>query len=204
MTIHSKEDLKKVIAYERMIWTTRMYPHGAPKHIFSPTLLFMRALRTIEYYDGLPKGKKISVRYLYFKIVYKFLSQIKNVMILPHVFEEGLLIAHLQNIVVSSRVHVGKCACVFQNTTIGIKLGFDDRGKCPQLGEGVTICTGACLFGDIQIGDGITIGANSVVTKSFSEPNVVIGGIPAKIISRKPGWSMLSFVEEIKKNSKDL
>lgn len=183
---------------------TRMYPHGAPKHIFSPTLLFMQALRTIEYYDRLPKKKKISLRYLYWKIVYKFLSQIKNVMIPFHVFEEGLLIMHLQNIVVSSQVHVGKHACIFQNTTIGIKLGFDDRGKCPQLGNGVTICTGACLCGDIQIGDGITIGANAVVTRSFSSPNVVIGGIPAKVIGQNPGWSMLHFVEEVKKKSEDV
>lgn len=158
MTISCKEDLKKIIAYERAIWTRRMYPHGAPKHISSPTLLFMQALRTIEYYDQLPKKKKISVRYLYCKIVYKFLSQIKNVMIPPHVFEEGLLIAHLQNIVVSSRVHVGKCACVFQNTTIGIKLGFDDRGKCPQLGEGVTICTGRVCSVTFKSAMGLQLG----------------------------------------------
>ena len=34
----------------------------------------------------------------------------------------------------------------------------------------------------IKIADGIKIGANSVVTKSFLEPNITIAGVPAKKI----------------------
>ena len=41
---------------------------------------------------------------------------------------------------------------------------------------------GAVIIGKIKIADGIKIGANSVVTKSFLEPNITIAGVPAKKI----------------------
>ena len=38
------------------------------------------------------------------------------------------------------------------------------------------------MFGRIEIADGIAIGANAVVNKSFLENNISIAGIPAKKI----------------------
>jgi serine O-acetyltransferase len=40
------------------------------------------------------------------------------------------------------------------------------------------------LFGQITIGDNVTIGANAVVNSNIPD-NVTVGGIPAKIISKK-------------------
>ena len=37
----------------------------------------------------------------------------------------------------------------------------------------------------VHIADYTIVGANAVVTKSFDEENVVLAGIPAKIISNK-------------------
>lgn len=54
----------------------------------------------------------------------------------------------------------------------------------PIIGDNVYIGPGAILFGDIRIGDNVMIGANSTVTKSFEESNIVIAGSPAKIIKR--------------------
>lgn len=49
---------------------------------------------------------------------------------------------------------------------------------------------GAILFGDITIADNVSIGANATVNRSFTEPNVVIAGTPAKIVKRNvPAWN---------------
>lgn len=48
-------------------------------------------------------------------------------------------------------------------------------GKNCWIGGGVTILPG------VELGDNVTVGANSVVTKSFHS-NVVIAGVPARII----------------------
>jgi serine O-acetyltransferase len=39
------------------------------------------------------------------------------------------------------------------------------------------------LFGPIRIADGIAIGANSVVNRSFEEPGITIAGAPARKVS---------------------
>ncbi len=50
-------------------------------------------------------------------------------------------------------------------------------GKNCWLGSSVTILKG------VELGDNVTVGANSVVTKSFPS-NCVIAGVPAKIIKQ--------------------
>ena len=60
----------------------------------------------------------------------------------------------------------------------GAKHFIDDA---PTIGNNVEIGFGAVIIGKI-IADGIKIGANSVVTKSFLEPNITIAGVPAKKI----------------------
>lgn len=61
----------------------------------------------------------------------------------------------------------------------GAKHFIDDA---PTIGNNVEIGFGAVIIGKIKIADGIKIGANSVVTKSFLEPNITIAGVPAKKI----------------------
>jgi serine O-acetyltransferase len=41
------------------------------------------------------------------------------------------------------------------------------------------------IDGEIEIADGIAIGANSYVNKSFKEPDITIAGCPAKKVSDK-------------------
>lgn len=49
--------------------------------------------------------------------------------------------------------------------------------------------TGCKIMIGVQLNDGIIVGANAVVTKSFLEPNIVLAGIPAKKISNKGIYS---------------
>lgn len=197
MYIQNKQELNDVIEYERRMWITRMYPNGAPQKVKSRTLTYMKALRIVEYWGMRSRREKIIGGYMYWKTIYHLLGLITGVAIPPYVFSKGLLIMHLQNIVVSSKVEAGENICLFHNTTLGIKLGHSADEKCPRIGSGVTICAGAGVFGDVTIADGITIGANAVVTKSFLEKNVVVGGIPAKVISENPEWPMFKFIEKL-------
>lgn len=56
-----------------------------------------------------------------------------------------------------------------------------------KIGNNCWIGAGAVFLDGSELGEGCVVGANAVVTKQFPD-NVVIGGVPAKIISeRKPG-----------------
>ncbi|MBL7767062.1 MAG: acyltransferase [Chitinophagaceae bacterium] len=50
-----------------------------------------------------------------------------------------------------------------------------------KLGKNCWIAANVTITKGVELGDNVTVGANSVVTKSFPS-NVVIGGVPAKII----------------------
>lgn len=97
-----------------------------------------------------------------------------------NVIGPGLFIAHVGSIVISRGARIGANLRI----NIGVVIG-EDRGiqNAPTIGNNVTIEPGSKVFGNIEIADGIHIGANSVVNKSFLESGVVIAGVPAKMIS---------------------
>ena len=73
---------------------------------------------------------------------------------------------------------------------IGTAAGVERR--VPQIGNNVYIAPGVKIFGDIEIANGIAIGANAVVCKSFLEENVTIAGVPAKQISDKGSKGLMN------------
>ncbi|MBT0889312.1 hypothetical protein KJR38_03095 [Streptococcus lutetiensis] len=50
----------------------------------------------------------------------------------------------------------------------------------PVIGNNVDIGVGAKIIGNVTIADGIKIGANAVVNKSFYEEGITIVGVPAR------------------------
>lgn len=100
-----------------------------------------------------------------------------------NVFGPGLSIAHRGTIVVHPAVRIGANCRIHACVNIGTKAGAVDL--TPVIGDNVYIGPGAKIFGDIRIADGIVIGANSVVNRSFEEPGISIAGIPARKISDK-------------------
>lgn len=89
----------------------------------------------------------------------------------------NFVVYHCFGIAVNPNVVIGDNCQMAHNTTIG--SGID--GKCPSIGNNVTIAPSCSIIGDIEIGDNTIIGIGSVVVKSFPN-NVVIAGNPAHII----------------------
>ena len=196
--IQSKDDLRYYFETERRLFLHRNYgvkqlERKRPKIIGEYEWKYVRSLRWVEYSKNTRGGYADKVNCVLHKIRYKILSILFCAQIPANVFDEGLLIQHLHGIIGSSEVHVGRLCYLYHNTTMGISVGTDDYGKCPVLGDGVTVCTGAVIVGDIEIADGVTIAANAVVVKSVEKDSCLVGGGPAKVIKEKAGFSMLDY-----------
>lgn len=95
-----------------------------------------------------------------------------------NVFGPGLNIAHRGTIVVNGFTKVGANCRIHACVNIGTKAGY--RDVAPTIGDNVYIGPGVKIFGDVKIANGVAIGANAVVNKSFEEEHVTIAGVPAK------------------------
>ena len=94
---------------------------------------------------------------------------------------KGLCIAHCGSVVVNAASTIGDNCLIFHDVTIGGMLK-NDKMLVPHIGNNVVIFAGAKIIGDVNIGDNVVIGANSVVTHDVCD-NAVVAGIPAKVIS---------------------
>jgi len=112
---------------------------------------------------------------LFSKIVWRLIYLLFNCSIPPTaVLEEGVNIAHGIGIVIHQNTSIGKNTVIFQNVTIG-------SGDGPKIGEDCIIGAGACVLGDIVIGNNVKIGANAVVVKDIPD-NCTVVGVPGEII----------------------
>lgn len=97
----------------------------------------------------------------------------------------GFRIHHVFGTTWSDKVVIGANATIVHNVTIAGK-----NNKWPVIGDNVYIGTGACILGDIKIGNNVVIGANCVVTKDI-EDNSIVAGNPGKVISTKGSASLI-------------
>ncbi|MDO6600868.1 MULTISPECIES: DapH/DapD/GlmU-related protein [Tenacibaculum] len=63
------------------------------------------------------------------------------------------------------------------------------KGKPIIIGDNCWIGAGAIILPEVELGNHIIVAAGSVVTKSFKENNVLIAGIPAKIVKELESYS---------------
>lgn len=147
-----------------------------------PEVRFQRLLRKVEYYKNCRKDffGKLYAKYLMLR--FRELSMKLGFSIPPNVCGEGLSIAHYGTIVINSKAKIGNHCRIHVCVNIG-----DQHGGAPTIGDHVYIGPGAKLFGNITIADGIKIGANAVVNKSFLEPGITIVGVPAQKVMKNTG-----------------
>ncbi len=96
---------------------------------------------------------------------------------------KGLYIGHFGSIIISPKAIIGEYCNLSHEVTIG-QAGRGGIQNVPVVGNRVYFGPGAKVFGGINIGNDVAIGANAVVTKDLPD-NAVAVGIPAKIINYK-------------------
>jgi len=193
--IKSKKDYKYYLEADRIALGKK---RKTPMIFFDEVWVFERLLRKVEYYKNCKKSKIYLPYYYYLYLKFHLLSTFLGFHIKPNVFGPGLSISHPGTVIVNGSARVGANCRIHVCTSIGTKAGYSNLA--PTIGNNVYIGPGAKIFGDIEIADGIAIGANSVVNKSFTEPNIGIAGIPAKKINNKGSEDLLEKATEILDN----
>lgn len=97
----------------------------------------------------------------------------------------GFQIVHSVGLVIGPEVIAGRNFRIHQSVTIGMRERQNNGRKTPLIGDNVTVFAGAAVLGPIKIGDNVKIGANAVVINDVPS-NVIVGGVPAKIIKKFP------------------
>lgn len=138
-------------------------------------LMFLKLMRKCQYYSQWG-----GVMNLYYRIKYSKLSKKLGFSIGYDTFGYGLVIPHYGTIVVGNSNRCGNY-CVLHTSTC-----ISDNGK--TIGNALYLSTGAKLTSKIEIGDNVSVGANSVVNKSFPEGNIMIAGAPARLIKPMEAW----------------
>ena len=141
---------------------------------------FQKDLRKAELYRNSDSifGKLL---YCFFRRRYNVKGRKLDIEVYDGCFDKGLKIFH-GSIVVHPNAVIGK-NCVFHGQNC---IGNDGKSDAvPVIGDDVNIGVGAKIIGGVRIANNITIGANSVVTKSFEEDGITIAGIPARKLCSK-------------------
>lgn len=84
-----------------------------------------------------------------------------------------LVIDHGYGVVIGETAVVGDDCVIFHGVTLG-GIKFDPVKRHPTVGNKVMIGTGAKILGPITVGDGATIGANSVVVRDVPPGAVMV------------------------------
>ena len=88
-------------------------------------------------------------------------------------------IDHGMGVVIGATAVIGDDVMIYHNVTLGAKSNFGVSAKDkrhPTIGNNVLIGAGAKVLGNISIGDGSKIAANSVVTKDLLPQSTVETG----------------------------
>jgi len=120
-------------------------------------------------------------------------------------------IRNARNIYIGDNSHINLYCCVWASEGSRIVIGKDLlMGPCVQLhgdrhglalgtpmtyqpmvcediiiGDDVWLCSGVIVTAGVKIANGVIVAANAVVTKDVTEENVIMAGVPAKVIGRR-------------------
>lgn len=173
--IKTKADLKQFLEADRKA----LGKEGRPRLIGDEVWRFEIALRKHEYYSR-QKGILKKMARLFYGYRHHRLGLKLGFDIPISVFGPGLRINHRGLLVVSPLARIGKNCDIHQ----GVNIGVNKAGEGSAIiGDNCWIGPGVKIFGPILLDDGVAIGANSVVNRTFLYDNVTIAGVPARIVN---------------------
>jgi serine O-acetyltransferase len=141
-----------------------------------PCWKFQRLMRRLEYWTNCKKHFLWRPYILFLRWKYQRLSIKLGFSIPINVFEEGLCIEHYGSIVVSRHAKIGKYCNIASCVNIG------GSGSSAKIGDSCYIGPGVKIIKPVVLGNNVKIGANAVVNKNFDEDNIIIAGVPARIV----------------------
>ena len=188
--ICSKAEYKRWISYERKKYKSITILDGLFR--FSEDDLiwqYQKRLRKTELY--LNTNRKI--RYLFCRVLLNRMQFLYGMNVKLNSCGKGLKIMHIGSILTNG--DIGEDCSLHVNSMI-VSGGSSQQN--PVIGKNVVVGVGAAIVGGVVLGDGIAVGANSVVTQSFTEKGITIAGVPAKKISDhgSDAWKK-SFVSDV-------
>lgn len=94
----------------------------------------------------------------------------------------GLMVDHATGVVIGETTIIEKNVSMLHAVTLG-GSGAAGGQRHPRIRQGVLLSTGAKVLGNIDVGEGVKVGAGSVVLSSVPAHSTVVG-VPAKVIGR--------------------
>ena len=132
---------------------------------------------------GLPKLLRMPCSLLY-RFLFKLVEWTCGIT-LPYTTRLGrrVRIWHHGGMILHAR-SIGDDVHIRHNTTFGV-AHRDDNCAIPVIESGVDLGCGVCVLGDITIGTGSVVGANSVVLADVPPYSVAVGA-PARVVKQLP------------------
>jgi len=180
--ISTKSDLRKYIESDKIaLGLSNKKLIYLLKELLFPNYIvrFQKLLRFSEYYKNNNKNLINKLLFVYYYFLFVRLSVKLGFSIPLNIFGPGLCIVHYGTIVVSVNAKIGANCRIHPSTCIGAAGG---KKEAPTIGDNVYIGPGAKLYGNIIIGNNIAIAPNAAVSSSFTDDNILIGGVPARYI----------------------
>lgn len=144
------------------------------------TLCLLRHLRYTEYYlNSSSFIHKLAYFWHYWNL--RRLRVKTGIMVFPNTIGPGLQIVHPGFRRIDRFVKIGTNCTILPMVLFGRKRPTDTNSDI-IVGDNCYISTGVTILGPVKIGNNVTIGAGAVVVKDIPD-NVVVGGVPAKILT---------------------
>lgn len=161
------------------------------------TMRYLIAMRKYSYYSQCRLGVRHCLSRVHNGLRFRFLGVKLGYSIGHNCFGYGLVLPHYGTIVVGGSNRIGNYAVLHTSTCI------TDRKR--TIGDGLYLSTGAKITTREDIGKGVTVAANSVVTKGCQNGYALLAGMPALEKNKRKIWyehengSYLDRVNEIER-----